>query len=264
MTPNFYKKYLIIIIVVLIVIFLNHFLLGNFLQNNLYRIVVKPGIYLSKKLPVLSKFSGGFLKTQNLIDENTRIMEENNLLRGGLAELENLRRENKFLRDELNVAGRLDAKLLMAQIFNIQRSALASTALINVGAVDGVKKNMPLIAAGNIMVGIVDQVFERSSSVILLDDTRIKISGRIQDSSVLVDAVGRSWNEMAMNLATLNDEVAEGATVVTSGLDGLPEALLIAKITKVETPSGALFKNITARPFFDPSLGSNLFVIITQ
>ena len=262
MARNFYKKYLIIIAIVAVIILLNSFLFGNFLQNALHKIIVKPGIYVSKNLPFLSKLSAGFFKTRELNDENSRIKEENNLLRGELAQLENLKRENQFLRDQLGVARRVAADLMIAEIFNIQSSATSSTALINRGSGDGVKKGMPLIAAGNIMVGNVDQVFENSSLVMLLDDPRIKISGRGQESNILVDVVGRLHNELALNLAAAGDEIKEGDTVVTSGLDGLPESLLVAKVIKVETPSGALFKTVTAHPFFDPSLGSSLFVIL--
>ena len=199
---------------------------------------------------------------KRLIDENARIKEENNVLRGKLAQLENLKRENQFLRNELGVARRLDAELMIAQIFNIQRGVLSSTALINRGAENGVKKTMPLIAAGNILIGVVDRVFDNSATVLLIDDPRVKISGRVQDSRILVDALGKLQNKLALNLVAVGDEVKEGDTVVTSGLDGLPEALLVARVTKVETPSGALFKTVTAQPLFDPSLGSSLFVIL--
>jgi len=259
---SFYKKYLAVVAVVLVIILLNNFLLGSFLQNVFHKIIVKPGIYLSKHFPGLSKLSAGFFKTRELNNENSRIKEENNVLRGELAQLENLKRENQFLREELGVAKRLEAELLIVQIFNIQHGGTSSTALINRGSMDGIKKGMPLIAAGNIMVGVVVQVFDSSSLVMLLDDPRVKISSRIQESNILVDAMGRMHNELALNLAAAGDEIKEGDTVVTSGLDGLPESLPIAKVIKVETSSGALFKTITAHPFFDPSLGSNLFVIL--
>ncbi len=262
MTRNFYKKYFIIAIIVTGIVFLNNYLLGNFLQEMFYKIIVKPGIFINKNLPVLSEFSNGFFKSQELVNESVRIKEENNALRGELARLENMKRENQFLRDELGVARRLDEDLMIAQIFNIQRSALTSTALINKGARDGIEKSMPLIAAGNILVGKVDQVFENSALVLLIDDPRVKISGRIQESRTLVNTKGRLQNQLGLDLVATSDEVNEGDMVVTSGLDGLPEALLIAKVTKVETPSGVLFKTVTAHPLFDPSLGSSLFVIL--
>lgn len=259
---NFYKRYLIIVLVVSGVVFFNNYLADNFLQNFIYKIVKKPGIFLTENLFDFSKYTGGFLKAGAVVDENSKLREENNVLRGHLAELDGLRRENNFLRDELKVARRLDSPLLLAQIFNIQRGALSSTALINKGAKEDVEEKMPVIAAGNILVGIVEQVFDESALILLIDDPRVKISGRVQESRMLMETKGELQNNLGLNLVANSDEIKEGETIVTSGLDGLPEALLIAQVTKVESSGNTLFKTVSARPIFDPSLGSSLFVIL--
>lgn len=262
MARGFYKKYLVVVVIVAGIIFLNNYLLGNFLQGAFYKIIIKPEIFVNRNLHVFSKFSLGFLKTQELVDQNAKIKEENNILRGELAQLENLKRENQFLRNELGLAKRLNSQLMIVQIFNIQRGALTSTALINKGLLDGINKSMPLIATGNILVGVIDRVFNDSASVLLIDDPRVKVNGRIQESHILVNTKGGLQNQLSLDLVATGDEINEGDTVVTSGLDGLPESLLVAKITGVKTPSGALFKTVTAQPFFDPSLSSSLFVIL--
>ncbi|MEK7151248.1 MAG: rod shape-determining protein MreC [Patescibacteria group bacterium] len=264
MVRNFYKKYLIIVGVVGGIIILNNFLLGNFFRNTFYKIIFNPAVFISKKLPGVANFSSRFLKTQRLVDENLQIREENNILLGELSQLENLKRENKFLRDELGVSRKINEELLLARIFNIRRDALTATAVINKGQKDGIRKSFLVIATGNIVVGLIDQVFENYSSVLLLDDPRTKISGRIQNSNVLVNVFGKLHNELSLGLVTAGDKIEDGSTIVTSGLDGLPEAMPIAKVIKIETQAGALFKAVTASPLFDQSLGSNLFVVITR
>ncbi|MBI2669995.1 MAG: rod shape-determining protein MreC [Candidatus Yanofskybacteria bacterium] len=276
MTRNFYKNYLAVILIVAGVVFFNNYLTDNFLQNFVYKITEKPGIFLTDNLLNFSRYSSGYLKTKMIIDDNARFYKENNILRGQLAELESLKRENNFLREELGVAKRLDSPLLLARIFNIQRSALSSTALINKGVKNGIEKKMPVIATGNILVGITEQVFDDSALILLIDDPRIKISGlvqhqfepsqtdagQVQESRTLVETKGELQNNLVLNLVANSDEIREGETIVTSGLDGLPEALLVAKIIKVESSSSTLFKNVSAKPIFDPSLGSSLFVIL--
>lgn len=262
MSKNFYKKYFVIALFVLVVIFLNSYLLNNFLQQTFYKVISKSGVIVNNYLLNWERFSNGFLKTKNLVEGDVRLKEENNLLRGQLAELENLKRENQFLRNELGVAGRLSSQLLIVQIFNIQRDVISSTALINKGAGDGVKKTMPLITAGNILVGIVDQVFNNQSRVLLLDDPRVKISGRVQESNIITGVNGKLENRLRLELVAAGEDVKEKDTIITSGLDGLPEALPIATVTKVENSGGSLFKTITAKPIFDFPLGSSLFVIL--
>lgn len=261
MSKSFYKKFLVVALVLVVVIAASGFS-GGFIQNFVYKIIQKPGGYVTDRLLHVSKFSSKFLESRAVIEENARLREENNSIRGLAAEAEALKRENKFLRNELGVAKRLNSPLLLAQIFNIQRSGPSSTALINMGAADGVEKFLPVITAGNILVGVIGQVFKESSLVLLLDDPRVKISGRVQGSSVLTEVRGELQDNLKLGLVSNEDEINEGDSIVTSGLDGLPEALLVARVTGVDSPSGALFKNVTARPFFDPSLGSSLFVIL--
>lgn len=259
---NFYKKYFIIALFVLVVIFLNSYLLNNFLQRTFYKFISKSGVIVNNYLLNWERFSNGFLKTKNIVESDVKLKEENDFLRGQLAELENLKRENQYLRNELGVAGRFSAQLLIAQIFNIQRGVLSSTALINKGTSDGIKKTMPLITAGNILVGIVDQVFDNQSRVLLLDDPRVKVSGRVQGSNIIVGVRGKLENRLGLDLVTASEDVKGGETIITSGLDGLPEAMPIAMVTKVENSGGSLFKTVTAKPIFDYSLGSSLFVIL--
>ena len=245
-----------------VTIFINGYFFGNILQNTAYRIASKPGVFSTDNLPGLSRFTTVFFNSKTIIEENAKLKEENNAFLGQLAELDSLRRENQILRDGLGVARRLDSPLLLIKIFNIQKSPLYSTAMINKGSKDGVKKSLPLIASSNVLVGIIDHVFDDSAVVFLLDDPRVQVSGRVLESNVLVQTKGSLQNSLSLELATNGDEVKEGDTVVTNGLDGLPESLLVAGVTQAQSTSSALFKTIRAKPLFDLSLGSSLFVIL--
>lgn len=262
MARDFYKNYLTIFLIIAGGIFFNDYFANDFLQNFVYKVAEKPGLFLTKKLPVFSRYTEGILKPMPFIKENSELKEENNILHSQLAELDKLRRENQFLRDELGVAKRLNHPLLLAQIFNIQKGALSSTVLINKGANEGVQKSLPVITSGNILIGLIDQVFDDTATVLLLDDPRLRISGRVQESGVIVETKGQLRNKINLNLISNSENVKQGNIILTSGLDGLPEALLVAKVTEIQTTNGAIFQTITASSFFDMTLGSNLFVIL--
>lgn len=256
------RKILLIVFAVAGVIFLNKYLLGNFLQNLFYRIVAKPGVFFTAGLNKLSGYGRGFLNAGAIIMENARLREENNSLLGYIAEIENLRRENEFLRNELKVAPKLKSQLLFVEIFSIQRNGLSSIILINKGEKDGIKKSMAVISSGNILVGIVDRVFEDSALVLLLDDPRAAVSVRIQGSDVLAETRGDLQNNFKVDLVTQIEEVKEGSMIVTSGLDGLPESLLVGRISEVKLDGANLFKKIMGKALFDLSLRSGVFVIL--
>jgi len=259
---KFFKKILVIILLVLGIVFLNGYFLNNFFQNFFYKLIEKPGIFLTDKLLKSSYFSRGFLKVNDLVKNSASLEEENRVLLGQVADLENLKRENEFLRNELGVSKKLGAQLLLAKIFDIQRGPLSSTILINRGNLDGVKKSMAVITTGNILVGIVDEVFENSSKVLVLDDPQIKVSARVEGSDTLVDIAGSLQGNVSVGLVTNKDEIKEGDVIVSSGLDGLPESLPIAEVSKVESNGGGLFKKVEAKTIFGPFLGPNLFVIL--
>jgi rod shape-determining protein MreC len=261
---KFLSKLLIIAVVLFGVIFFNNRVLGNFIQNVFYKISAKPGQFLTSKLQIFARYSAGFLNTKSIIANNAKLKNENEALLGQMAELETLQRENQFLRGQLGVAKNLNLKILLARIFNIQKSAQSSTILINKGKADGVKKSMAVITSGNILVGIVDQVFDTTSRILIIDDPRAKINGRIQGSNTLVSTSGGLGGNLVLDLITNQEDVKEGDIIVTNGLDGLPQSLPMAKVTKVEITGGSLFKKVQAKAIFDSALGSDLFVILNE
>jgi len=256
------RKILLIVFVIMGVIFLNNYVLNNFLQNLLYRAVSKPGIFLSEMLGKVSKYGGSFFNRGAVVKENDELKKENNVLLGGIAELESLKRENDFLRNELEVAPRLDSKLLIVEIFSVQKNGLFSTALINKGRANGVEKSMAVITSGNILAGTISEVFENSALVLLIDDPRSAVSVRFQGSNILAEAKGNLQDGLKINEITYQEEIKEGDMIVTSGLDGLKESLLVGRVSEVKAGSGGLFREVIAKPLFDLSLGSDLFVIL--
>ncbi len=255
------RKILLIVFIVTGVIFLNNYVLNNFLQDEFYRAVSKPGIFLSEALGKVSKYGGSFFNRGAVVRENNELKKENNVLLGHVAELEGLKRENDFLRNELKVAPRLDSKLLIVEIFSVQKNGLFSTALINKGRADGVERAMAVITSGNILAGAISEVFDSSALVLLVDDPRSVVSVRFQGSNVLAEAKGDLQNGLKINEVTYQEEIKEGDMIVTSGLDGMKESLLVGRVSKVVS-GGGLFREVVAKPLFDLSLGSDLFVIL--
>ncbi len=255
------RKILPVVFIVIGVIFLNNHVLDNFLQNEFYRAISKPGIFLSEVLGKISKYGGSFFNRGAVVRENDELKKENNILLGHIAELEGLKRENDFLRNELGVAPRLGSKLLIVEIFSVQKNGLFSTALINKGRADGIERAMAVITSGNILAGAIGEVFDNSALVLLVDDPRSVVSVRFQGSNVLAEAKGDLQNGLKINEVTYQEEIKEGDMVVTSGLDGLKESLLVGRVCKVVS-GGGLFREVVAKPLFDLSLGSDLFVIL--
>lgn len=264
MQAKFYKKFFIAVFAVLAIVLLNSFLLNNFLQNLVYGAAAKPGAFLMDEFASLPGLARVFWRARDVVAENIRLKRDNLELLGKSAAIDALERENDLLRSQLQVLKKQKPQLLLAKIFSIEHTPLSSIAFINKGSAEGVKKAMPVIAGGNVLVGVVDQVFEKTSTVLLVDDPKVKISVRTQGTGVLAETKGELSGNFSLGMITNKDDVKEGDIVVTSGLDGMAEALLVGRLEKVGINGGDLFKKVTARSMFDPSLGSGLFVVINQ
>ncbi len=214
-----------------------------------------------EKLGQFSKFSHSLRGFNKIIDENARLYRENLSLRELTALSRKLERENETLREQLKIASGREQKLIMAKIFAVNRGDLISVTFIDKGSRDGIEPSMPVIASGNVVVGLISQVFENSSRVIILDDPRLATAVRVGGQETLGSTRGKAGGQIALELITNKDPVKEGDLVVTSGLDNFPEGLLVGRVTLVKLQGGDLFKKVDASLLFDLSLGPNLFVL---
>jgi rod shape-determining protein MreC len=261
MRAKFYKQMALSLVVVLITI------LGNYLSNggiNDISIRVLGGINSSSRNlgnTVLTYFRG-FGDIQRLVDQNAELKQENYELMSLSSDYFKLEEENRQLRSQLDLPRRFAGKLLEVDILDVQRSPIVSTIVINAGSAQGVKESATVIANGNILVGQVNEVNNNSSRVILLDDPRSNISVKTTNSGILANAVGILDKKISLDLIAVQDDVFNGETVRTSGLDTLAEFLTIGDISEVSSRDGSLFKTVIVESLLYPLHDKKMFVII--
>lgn len=223
-----------------------------------------PGRFLNDKSRLLKQYFKAVWTLPAFLAENSDLKKENVELLGKLANLEKLERENELFRRQLNLAQRERSELLLVKVVALNRNTLNSTILINRGSNDGLTENMAVISGGNVMMGVVKEVFVKSALVWLADDPRLSIGVRIGNQGVLGIAKNSSGNfgVTDINLVTNKDPVEENDLIVTNGLDGLPETLIIGRVEKITLRGGNLFKEVKARLSYDFSQGSDLLVIL--
>lgn len=203
----------------------------------------------------------GLFKVENIMQENRDLLEENRQLKAANLKINELARENEFLREELGVAKKKGYALIMARIFHFNVDGPNRTAFIDQGADNGLKVRQPVIFGGDILLGIVREVFPRNALIYLINDPRVTINVKIVDSAITGRTRGGMEQGMFLELITSQEEVKEGQAVVTSGLDGLPGSLLVGRISHVQTKSGELFKTVKIDSAFDNLFLENVFVL---
>lgn len=238
------KKYGIVGIIITIIILIILFTLTNTENSNLSYIenlankLVMPiqnGMtYLKNKINGNSSF---FVNVDTLKQENQELHQKNNEYEEKLRELESIKAENETLKQYLNLTKRYsDYKTIPANVINRDISNYSKTIVINVGAKDGIKENMTVIAAEG-LVGHVIAVTQDTAKVQTIIDSSSSTSCLLstsRDSIVCKGVLNDKKNIKAMYIAT-DATVAQGDTIETSGLGGIyPKGIYVGTISKIE------------------------------
>jgi len=184
--------------------------------------------------------------------------EENDELKKNLSAL---RSENNMLKEEINLSKRLKDLLEYkgtagfdttgAAILSYNAKDWSRTVLINKGKDDGIRKNLAIITPAGV-VGRVIETGGKTSSVLLNTDARSNIDVYVRRTRVKGIAEGNGSGGMTLKYIRLDDDVAVGDMLLTSGISGIfPKGLPIGEIVRIEKDKDSFFVYIEARPIVD-------------
>ena len=162
-----------------------------------------------------------------------------------------------------------EEKNIPAQIIGRDLDNFYSYITINKGSVDGVKKNMPVVAYQNGIQGLVGKVVEVgpfTSQLLPIYNLDCTVSARVQNTRNIGLVSGEGDPELYLNMEYIRkravDELHYGDVIVTSGennnyMRDVPIGS-IAQISSIDYNSSL---NIKLKPVIDFSKLENVFVI---
>ncbi|PJE50687.1 MAG: rod shape-determining protein MreC [Candidatus Yanofskybacteria bacterium CG10_big_fil_rev_8_21_14_0_10_36_16] len=255
------KKPILILVVVLFLFIADKFLFGSFIKKTGLDLFGGPLEGLSQKITDRSATFKALLDFKFLAEENKKLKEENLNLIAEVSELKSLERENEFFRSQLGLNLRERGELISANMISVDKTPPYSAIIINKGQKDGIERKMAVISSSSILAGVIDEVYENYSVALLLDDSRLSISVRQENTDILSSTKGISGGEFILDLVAADEEISSDEIVVTSGMDSLPEGLPVGKVLSTDKKSGDAFQTVKVESFFNPSSGPNLFII---
>ena len=191
--------------------------------------------------------------TANLWEIAT-VHEQNKMLKN---EIDQLRRENTTAEEYAAENARLrellaykqaahQFDLLAARVIGRDAALWTSTIVIDRGARDGVRENMPVVT-GKGLVGHVTEVGPISSKVQLLLDVRSSVGTLIQRSESRVTGIvtGTMDNPYMPQMINIprNADVEDGDAVVTSGFGGVyPKGIMVGRVASQRSDDSGLLK----------------------
>ena len=238
------KKYgvtgCIIAIVVLIILFTLTNIQNSkmsYFENVANKIVmpIQNGLtYLKNKLNGNSTF---FANVNNLKQENEELQKKNTELSESLRELESIKAQNESLKQYLNLKEKYsDYAAIPADVINRDISNYSKNIIINIGAKDGIKEGITVIAAEG-LVGHIISVTDTTSKVQTIIDSSSSTSSLLSTSrdGIVCKGILNNDKQLKAMYIPMDATVSQGDTIETSGLGGIyQKGIYIGTVEKVE------------------------------
>lgn len=201
----------------------------------------------------------------SLTDDNRRLREELENLRGQLVDFKETAAENSQLREQLRSAGELNlaaTSLLSADIIG-RPEVEGSFLLISRGQVDGVTVGSFVIYK-KFLVGTVSETEDHRARVRTIFDPQFRVSAFSLDSPTQARGLvrGEFATSLLMEKILPTEDVTPGETVVTSGDNGVIRGLLLGRVAEVSQGQAQVLKWARLTPFLDLNSLEKVFVVI--
>lgn len=153
---------------------------------------------------------------------------------------------------------------ISARAIGREQAALSKTILIDKGAVDGLKVDMPVVAPPGLIGRLVD-VSWHVSKVLLFIDENSNIGAIVQRTRTQGIISGAGSRGLILRYISKTQDVKEGDVIVSSGMGGVfPKGLLIGQVSHVDRHNPGLFLKINVAPFVDFSKLEEILILASE
>lgn len=211
---------------------------------------------LFQKLPFISED----LKIKKLQDDNLNLLTK-------IVDQEKLKKENAALSDQFKVSYPPSSNLLKADIIGapafIPGVSIPISLILNIGLKDNVKVGNAVVIKDN-LIGIIAKVSNSLSTVNIISSSS-SFTAKTENGAQGIVKGGEGG--LVLGNVLLSENIKEGELVLTKGdIDsdgiGIPQDLIVGKITEIEKNPSDLFQKAKIESFIDFSRLSAVFVYI--
>jgi len=163
-----------------------------------------------------------------LKEQNELLEEENMKLKAKVARCEEIKTENKILREEIELAPREEFELVSSLVIGRDFLRDKEIVYISKGEKSGLEKDMPVVVGEGVLVGRISKTHSNSSEIELVLSRDNKINAEIVENQAKGIVHGEYGTSAVMDMIPQSAEVEKDQMVVTSGLgEFFPRGLLI-------------------------------------
>ena len=247
-----------IILLIVVLLSADRFSKVNIIRN----IVTAPAIIVQKGVNAVGDwFEGIFSGVRNysvVVEENAGLKDENLELKEHIAKLSGLEDENFRLREALKLKDLFNGyEVIGANIVGSDPGNFLFNYRIDVGSLDGVKIDDPVIASNNLLIGRIYSVGITSSVIMPLIDELSGVSAWTTKSLgghaiVRGDIESKADGMCIMDTISETMELKIGDILETSGMGGIfPKGILIGEVAEIHKETSLIERHAVVQPFID-------------
>jgi rod shape-determining protein MreC len=148
-----------------------------------------------------------------------------------------------------------------ARVIAYDPSLWSRCALLDQGQDNGVKRGLPVLAAGGIMGRIVE-TYPHYSKVMLIVDRNSGADAMVQRTRVRGVLQGKGGNRCSLDYVPKSADVQVGDLVLASGLGGIyPKGMVFGKVDEANKKTQGVFQEIEVTPTVDLSALEEVVIV---
>jgi rod shape-determining protein MreC len=189
-----------------------------------------------------------YLALRKTHTENAQLREEITRLQTQLTDYHEAYLENQRLRRLLDFKTTIGAEAIPAQVVVHDPTGWFQTMIVDKGAQDGLKVDMPVVNDEGVVGRIMD-VSDRYARVVLITDPANAIDGMIERNRMRGILSGKDASTCYLKYVRGNFDVQMGDLIITSGKDGVfPKGLRLGRVKGVRKDPVVLFQTVEVEP----------------
>jgi rod shape-determining protein MreC len=191
--------------------------------------------------------NGGSLKR-----DNRRLTAEVERLQQQQRDAKTAIEQNETLQSLLDLPVLSDVPRVTARVVNRSQGNFEKTVTLNKGEESGISPDMPVMGPAGLVGRVLDS-WRGGSKILLLIDPESNVGVRVQPGLLSGIAEGVAGSDRLRLDLDANAQVADGDSVVTSGLENssFPEGLGVGRVVEVEQQPGGLGTVVRVDPWTD-------------
>ena len=140
---------------------------------------------------------------------------------------------------------------IAATVIGREISPFLQYIIIDKGTDDGLRHGMPVVTQQG-LVGRVDAVIAKAARIKLITDSTSIVNVLLQSAETEAQLHGSLTGDISLDMIPLDEYVAPGDVVLTSGLGGnYPPNIFVGQVLSVKTEDNALFQTASVQPIVD-------------